>query len=677
MIVGVLGLTVSSLGVAQSWPSRVRKLESELSAPQVDVRRAAARRLGRVGPAEARRLVELALVDEDREVRSIVARRALELGFVPAVDLIRPWLKNADVELRKIALSLLQIDPPEEVLFDVERLLLDPDKTVRALAARTLGRTDPRLMTNRMVPLILALRDVDPLVRGEVAEALGRVGTITTTTQLASLLEDPDAEVRRRALVALSAFDDPSVQSALVAGLLDTDESVKMAAASGLVRMGVSDLPLAIVAELPTLKGRSRKILIEALGRGQSVESREVAKFLVALVMESDDREIAARALVGQGKGVLPYLNECFRKSLGEPVRLCTRVFLAVGGDAALLEELVREGKSTRAELLELFAEAPALQESAIVMALEALSQSDAGVRSRALRVLARPEVKAAAYFGPIRAAVSAEGWSVAERARLLALLEREPSEASLAVARRYVDSTDTRLRRSAARVLVAGNTPATEILGFLLDEETGEVVSEVLSKRAPAALEPLLLDHFPHVGRVRRARLLRATEGLSSSEDARLGQRWTQLLRQARGVERDRVIGLLESRGGPSHLPEDSSPWSELDIAWLAVESRGDPSLFPHSLLTGSRVSERVRALAWQSSARSWPLDPMRAQAAFLQSRSRLERIGILFALARHAARGGRVDDGAWVCRLTNDADPALRLGAFELGRRLGLSCA
>lgn len=675
LVVGALGLATPSLGFAQSWPSRARAIERELDAPRVEMRRAAVRRLGRVGAAEARRLIERALGDEDREVRLLAARRALELGFAPPLESVRPWLKDADVELRKAALSLLQIEPAEEALDDVTRLLVDPDKTVRALAARTLGRADPRFMTSRMPPLVAALRDADPLVRGEAAEALGRVGTWAATSPLASLIEDSDAEVRRRALVGLSAFADPSVQSALVSGLLDADESVKIAAASSLVRLGVSQRPLDLLSALDSTKGRARIILIEALGRGFSAESREAAKFLIGLVVQSEEREIAARALVAQGKQVLPFLNECFRKGIGAPVRLCARVFLEVGGDASLLDELVREGKTTRAELLDLFVSAPRLDEGAIVIALEALGHGDAAVRARALAVLSRTDVVDPAYSGPIRAAVSAPGWSVAQRSQLLSWLERDPSAASLELARRYLDSTDVRLRRSAARVLVAGKTPVEEIFRLLLDETTGEVVSEVLSKKAPAELELPLLDNFSSVGRLRRAWLLRAAEGLPSRE-LREGGRWTRLLREARGAERDRVIGLLESWGGHSHLPEDSVSWTELDLVWAAVEARTKADLSTHHILTSDRMPERVRALAWQSQARFDSFDVPRALEVLKKSSSRFERVAITFALARRVAQGARFEDTRQVCELLNETDPLLRLGAFELGRRLALPC-
>jgi hypothetical protein len=77
----------------------------------------------------------------------------------------------------------------------VERLANDPDASVRAAAAESLGDAD----VGAVRPLLEALSDADAGVALAALESLEMLGDASTVPQLAPALEHPDAAVRRRA----------------------------------------------------------------------------------------------------------------------------------------------------------------------------------------------------------------------------------------------------------------------------------------------------------------------------------------------------------------------------------------------------------------------------------------------------------------------------------------------
>src|SRR5262245_47179503 len=77
----------------------------------------------------------------------------------------------------------------------VERLANDPDASVRAAAAESLGDAD----VGAVPPLVAALGDADARVVISALDSLEMLGDASTIPELAPALEHPDAAVRQRA----------------------------------------------------------------------------------------------------------------------------------------------------------------------------------------------------------------------------------------------------------------------------------------------------------------------------------------------------------------------------------------------------------------------------------------------------------------------------------------------
>jgi HEAT repeat protein len=170
------------------------KATEALEDPSADVRVAALGALGRLGALTAAHL-EGALLDADRSV----VRRAIELSIdVRGIDLL-PLVERRDaitVEVAAWALGERGADQPDEV---VERLAL------------------------------LAESHSDALVREAAVAALGSIGADAGLPAILRAMEDK-AAVRRRAVVALAAFEGPEVNAALSRALTDRDWQVRQVA---------------------------------------------------------------------------------------------------------------------------------------------------------------------------------------------------------------------------------------------------------------------------------------------------------------------------------------------------------------------------------------------------------------------------------------------------------------
>ena len=178
------------------------ELHAALADPAVDprVRTAALGALVRGGThAGARRAWSVAAVDDDVAVR----RRAAEL--TPRIP-----------------------DPPVAILLT---LLGDAEPLVRDAACFASGEVAWSGHDRAAVvgTLVAAGTDRDPLVREAAVAALGAIGDDAgRATVLAACADRP--AVRRRAVLALAAFEGPEVEAALAAALEDPDWQTRQAA---------------------------------------------------------------------------------------------------------------------------------------------------------------------------------------------------------------------------------------------------------------------------------------------------------------------------------------------------------------------------------------------------------------------------------------------------------------
>jgi len=106
----------------------------------------------------------------------------------------------------------------------------DPDATVVEAAATTLGEyTEDRTELDETILTALARVSSghsDELCRESAVAALGAIGAEQALPAIIAALNDRP-NIRRRSIVALTAFDDPRAQEAMRSALQDNDRQVR------------------------------------------------------------------------------------------------------------------------------------------------------------------------------------------------------------------------------------------------------------------------------------------------------------------------------------------------------------------------------------------------------------------------------------------------------------------
>ncbi|MEZ5218436.1 MAG: HEAT repeat domain-containing protein [Ilumatobacteraceae bacterium] len=176
---------------------------------------------GHLGDLE---LARGAMSDPDPAIRATAlgAMRRLEL-LTP--DDLRSALTDRDPEVRRRAAQLAAT----ERSVDLTATLDDPDTLVAEMAAWACGEHEqvPEATFTRLVEL--ATDHCDPLVREACIAALGAIGDERARDAVLAGTRDKPA-IRRRAVIALVAFDGPEVEEALRRALDDKDWQVREAA---------------------------------------------------------------------------------------------------------------------------------------------------------------------------------------------------------------------------------------------------------------------------------------------------------------------------------------------------------------------------------------------------------------------------------------------------------------
>lgn len=147
------------------------------------------------------------------------------LGDLTAADL-GPALVDADPAVRRRAAEVAGEDPTLAV--DVVSRLEDPDPAVVEAAAWALGERPGDHHAVAALVTVAGDHD-DPLCREAAVAALGALGDPAGLPAVLAATGDKPA-VRRRAVIALAAFEGPNVDAALQRGLEDRDRQVRQAA---------------------------------------------------------------------------------------------------------------------------------------------------------------------------------------------------------------------------------------------------------------------------------------------------------------------------------------------------------------------------------------------------------------------------------------------------------------
>jgi HEAT repeat protein len=197
--------------------------------PETDVteRRLEAAGAGIRGDADAARAM---LDDRDGRVRAAAIGALVRLGAATRHDLDRAITDpDALVRRRICELASRQMDADFSLLLD------DADAAVVEAAAHALGETGAKGAIDRLARV--ASGHSDPLCREAAVAALGAIGDQAGKAAVLAALSDAPA-IRRRAVVALAAFEGADVESALQEHLADRDWQTRQAAAEIL---GVSE----------------------------------------------------------------------------------------------------------------------------------------------------------------------------------------------------------------------------------------------------------------------------------------------------------------------------------------------------------------------------------------------------------------------------------------------------
>jgi len=179
-------------------------------------------RAGHVGDVDRARA---GLHDPAPPVRATALGALDRMGAVTDAELAA-GLVDPDPTVRRRAVELCATRPA----VPLSGLLDDPDPSVVEMTAWAVGERTESGAVARLAALTSATDGHgDPLCREAAVAALGAIGDAAGLPAVLAALDDKPA-IRRRAAVALAAFDGPSVEAALRRCLDDRDWQVRQVA---------------------------------------------------------------------------------------------------------------------------------------------------------------------------------------------------------------------------------------------------------------------------------------------------------------------------------------------------------------------------------------------------------------------------------------------------------------
>ena len=213
-----------------------------------------------------------------------------------APDDLIPSLAHEDPLVRSYTARLLGLDAEaggvEQYLKSV---LLQETAPLRRVAAQAMGELAADWA---LEPLIAALGDADPAVRGEAARALGRLSNGAAVPELIALLSDPVPRVRAEALGTLAALEDARTVPHLTQAMQFPDVATRRKVASALLAMDARASAPAMVQALADPDSGIQDIAAEALGRWRVGEATEA--LVQALPRAPEATQVAICRALGQ-----------------------------------------------------------------------------------------------------------------------------------------------------------------------------------------------------------------------------------------------------------------------------------------------------------------------------------------------------------------------------------------
>jgi HEAT repeat protein len=165
------------------------------------------------------------LTNRDPVVRATALGALARMEGLTADD-VRSGLADGDAVVRRRAAELAVRTPEVPLVPTLE----DPDHLVVEAACWALGERGERADPGAVVALSRAATEhTEPLCREAAVAALGAIGDGAGLAAILAATADKPA-IRRRAVLALAAFEGPEVDAALQLALTDRDWQVRQAA---------------------------------------------------------------------------------------------------------------------------------------------------------------------------------------------------------------------------------------------------------------------------------------------------------------------------------------------------------------------------------------------------------------------------------------------------------------
>lgn len=557
-------------------------------------------------------------------------------------------LASPDPAERSAAAGEVAEARPEAALDSFAPALGADDWKIRRAAARTFAEAADRELLQALVD---ALRHHHRSFN-TLSSALKvlSMSDLTMTSPLVELLQDPDADLRIQAALALGEQHDPAAIDPLMRALDDSDANVKFHVIEALGRLRASDAVDALAAIVESGDLYLAYAAIDALA---VINDRRVAPQLAPLLATPELRDAVATALgmLGDDAAVVP---------LVETVNAHADTALAAAGALAAIERRdCRElGDSThiaeavRAHLIpdgerhlvDAVEHAPPEMLAPLTRVLGWL-RSDT-VAATLVHLLSRPQARDLAIE-----ALEGRGEPVVELLR--------PS----------LDSEDPAVVLAAVATLGRiGSSRATAALLPLLEERTDVAIAAAgaLARIGdPAAFEPLLA----HAGHPHAAVRQAVVGALNALGHADMPERIATLIESADPFVRESAVRIAGYFGYDTTVSALLARAEDAEEAIRAAAIEHLPFVEdPRVFMTAQRglgdSSPRVRAAAVRALAR---LEDQGAHDALLWALRDADLWVRYYAARALGERGARVAVPALIASACGDAAPHVRIAAFD----------
>lgn len=269
-------------------------LIEQLGSEDLEIRKAAAVALGRIGDARAvPALVEV--LEEDSELTFAAADALAKIGDQRAFEPLLARVGDASASARQAVIGALNSLGSPEMPARVRPLLSDADPNVRESAVRIAGYFGYAECADL---LLERCHDEDERVRRAAVEHLPYLEDERATPALVRALRHETPRVRAAAAAAMAQAEGGEVSARLIEALADEDSWVRYFAARSLGRQEAAESAGAL-AELARGDKSShvRIAAVEALGR----IGGETAVRVVSVLVNSGEPDLARAALNALG----------------------------------------------------------------------------------------------------------------------------------------------------------------------------------------------------------------------------------------------------------------------------------------------------------------------------------------------------------------------------------------